>query len=145
MLVLDTNVVVAALASRRGASHWLVNGALTGEVEIAISVALALEYEAVLKRARLRELSWATEEEVDAILDALLATATLASPIRVRIRPAANDPADDMVLECALTAGADAIVSLNVRDLADASRRHGLRLLSPAEAVRELKRKDERT
>jgi putative PIN family toxin of toxin-antitoxin system len=141
MLVLDTNVLVAALASRTGASHWLVDGALAGKIDIAISVALALEYESVLKRERIREFSWAKEEEVDVILDALLSQASLAMPIRVRIRPAANDPGDDMVLECALTAGAEAIVSLNVRDLEDAAKRLGLKVISPAEAVRELKRK----
>jgi predicted nucleic acid-binding protein len=52
-VVLDTNVIVTALKSRRGASYQLIR--LIGEAmfRVNISVALALEYEEVLKRAGL--------------------------------------------------------------------------------------------
>ena len=65
MYVLDTNVVVAGLRSRNGASFRLLNLAIEGRLPIAVSVALALEYEAVLFREAHREVSWATAAEVE--------------------------------------------------------------------------------
>ena len=48
--ILDTNVLVAALRSRRGFSNRLLAQVGSGRFEIALSGPLALEYEAVLTR-----------------------------------------------------------------------------------------------
>lgn len=53
-VVLDTSVLVAALRSRRGASFRLIELLRAGTFEIAISVPLAIEYEAVLTRQAAR-------------------------------------------------------------------------------------------
>src|SRR5438270_5924805 len=58
MYVLDTNILVAALWSRKGASFELLSRAIEGRLAIAVSVALALEYEDVLKRVAIAEASW---------------------------------------------------------------------------------------
>jgi putative PIN family toxin of toxin-antitoxin system len=140
MYVLDTNILVAALWSRSGASFQLLERAVRGKLPIAVSVALALEYEAVLKRAQMREASWATLAELDNVLDALLAKAVLVMPIRTRLRPTLPDPADDMVLECAVQAGADAIVTMNRRDFAAAMPVYHVDVLKPGEALNRLKK-----
>ena len=49
-VVLDTNVLVAALRSKRGTSYQLIRSIGQGDWRPNISVALALEYEDVLKR-----------------------------------------------------------------------------------------------
>ncbi len=49
-VVLDTNVLVAALRSKRGASHRLLSELGNGLWRPNLTVAVALEYEAVLKR-----------------------------------------------------------------------------------------------
>lgn len=49
-VVLDTNVVVAALRSRQGASAAVLLRAGLGEFEFCLSVALFLEYEGAVKR-----------------------------------------------------------------------------------------------
>jgi predicted nucleic acid-binding protein len=85
-----------------------------------ISVALVLEYEAVLNHAAMREASWASKMELDQVLDAVVGQARRIMPIRTKLRPTLRDPADDMVLECAVQAGADAIVTMNVRDFTPA-------------------------
>lgn len=133
MTVIDTNILVAALWSRTGASFRIIEGVLRGEIAIAVSVALALEYEDVLKRAAMREASWASLAELDIVLDALLGQAKLVAPIRVRGRPFLRDANDDMVLECALQARADAILTMNVRDFASVDRRFGIEIIKPGE------------
>jgi predicted nucleic acid-binding protein len=49
--VLDTDVIVAALRSKQGASRQLLLAALNKRFELLLSVPLILEYEAVLTRA----------------------------------------------------------------------------------------------
>jgi len=50
-LVLDTDVVVAAMRSPQGASAAIVRAARTRQTTLLTSVSLALEYEAVCYRA----------------------------------------------------------------------------------------------
>lgn len=142
MFVLDTNVLVAGLFSRRGASFWLLERAVDGGLPIAVSVAMALEYEDVLLRPAMLAQGWASAEQISTVLDAILAHAVLVQPIRVRRRPALPDPGDDLVLECALEAHADAIITMNVRDFAGASENYGLRILKPGDLVAELRKEE---
>jgi putative PIN family toxin of toxin-antitoxin system len=118
MIVLDTSVIIAAMYSQKGASHGLLIRALEGKLEFAVSVALALEYEAVLLRETTLERAWASKEETEIVIDGLLSMATLVTPIRFQQRPLLPDPGDDLIVECALQAGATSIVTLNIKDFA---------------------------
>jgi predicted nucleic acid-binding protein len=51
-IVLDTNVIIAAQRSRRGASAKLMTLVGTGRFEVHLSVPLVLEYEDVLRRQK---------------------------------------------------------------------------------------------
>ena len=143
MYVLDANVLVAALFSRRGASFWLLERVVDGGLPIAVSVALALEYEDFLLRPAMLAQGWASADQVSTVLDAVLAQAVLVQPIRIRRRPALPDPGDDLVLECALEAQAAAIVTMNLRDFARASRNYGLEILKPGDLVAKLRKEDQ--
>lgn len=140
MHVLDSNVIVSGLFSRRGASFWLLERAISGQLAFAISVALALEYEDVLFRPESLVRSWAEADQIDAVLDALFAAAKLVQPIRFRQRPALPDPGDDLVLECALQAQAEAIVTTNIRDFASVEAIYGVKVMRPGELVAKLRR-----
>lgn len=110
-MVVDANVMLSALRSTRGASHWLLREMLAGNIAFAVSPAIALEYEDVLKRpGHLGKDPWLAEDQVDTVLDAVFSRACLASPW-FRFRPFLTDPKDDIYIECALTAGAKFIVS----------------------------------
>ena len=68
-LVVDTNVLVAGLRSRRGAAFRLLSILNNARWQINLSVALLLEYEEVLKReSTILQLSY---EDVDEIVNAL--------------------------------------------------------------------------
>jgi len=50
-------------------------------------------------------------------------------------RPQVRDPADDMVLETAVNAMVDAIVTFNGKDFGDVPRRFGIEILLPRDAL----------
>jgi len=133
-IVLDTDVMVAALRSNAGSSRQLLISALRKRFELLLSVPLMLEYEAVLKRPEHLRTAGATRNDIDAILDALAATGVPVTP-NFSWRPELSDPGDEMVLEAAVNGQADLIVTFNVTHLRHGARRFGIRAIWPAEAL----------
>src|SRR5574341_2245403 len=112
-IVVDTNVVVAGLRSRRGAAFQLLSQVGKGPFEIALSVPLVLEYEdALLRHADVTKLN---RRDVDAVLDYFCKVAHL-QRIFFLWRPLLPDPKDDMLLELAVAARCRSIITYNVRD-----------------------------
>ena len=92
--------------------------------------ALFLEYEDVLKRPEQREVSGLTLRQVD---DALAARASAIEPVEIRFawRSQLSDPGYEMVLDAAINGRADALITHNLADFAQAAPRFGLVLISP--------------
>ena len=131
-IVVDTNVLVAALRSQTGASHALLLHIHRRRVTPLLSVPLLMEYEEVLKRPGL--LPHLTSADVDTVLDQFAGRA-VAQRIHFLWRPFLPDPDDDMLVELALAGQASHIVTSNIRDLAPA-RTLGLEVVTPAEIIR---------
>jgi putative PIN family toxin of toxin-antitoxin system len=98
VVVVDTNVLVAATLSPFGASFQILSLLPERRFELLLSVPLMLEYEEVLKREDMRAQSHLTLEEVDVLLDMLAAVGTPCTPF-FQWRPQLSDPDDEMVLE----------------------------------------------
>ena len=132
-VVLDTDVMVAAFRSDRGASRRLLISALDGGFDLLASVPLMIEYEAVLARPEHLLPVGLDAGEVHAVLDAL---ANIAGPVALRFlwRPRLKDPADEMVLETAVNGSADWLVTFNTRHLAERARDFGIRVMRPVGA-----------
>jgi len=126
-IVIDTNVMVAGLRSRGGSAFRLLNHIGSGRFGINLSVALVLEYEAVLTR---------TEPQIaigrKLIGDVIDYHCSVARHHRIHFlwRPQLRDPKDDMVLELAVNSGSHCIVTYNVRDFAGCGR-FGVRAVTP--------------
>lgn len=135
VLVLDTCVLIAALRSSVGASSALLARVGQGPFTVGLTPALVFEYEAVCMRSlddfRL------TAEDITRLLDYLCLVGRKAA-VRFRVRPSVPDPADEMVVEAAVAAGANWIVTYNVRHLAAGAARFGIDVVTPAEALRRL-------
>jgi putative PIN family toxin of toxin-antitoxin system len=131
-LVLDTNILVAASRHRDGPSFALVQAVRHRRVKLYCSATLFLEYESVLKRPEQRVISGWSLQDVDAVLAEL---AGLLEPVELhfRWRPQLRDPADEMVLEAAVNASADALITYNERDFLPAAR-FNLAVLTPPAA-----------
>lgn len=130
-IVLDTNVLISAQRSRRGASSKLLSLFGTGKFEAHLSVALVLEYEEILMRHRL-DLGL-SQDDVSELVDALCA---LSKPheIHYQWRPYLRDPDDEFVLDLAIATGCDYIVSFNRVHFVGVDR-FGIRVVTPGELL----------
>jgi predicted nucleic acid-binding protein len=101
------------------------------------SVALMLEYEAVLTRPEHLAAAGISADDANTVLDAL---AGVVEPVRLTFlwRPRLKDPADEMVLETAVNGVADCLVTFNLKHLGQAARTFGIRAVNPGEAWRAL-------
>ena len=134
-IVVDTNVLYAGLRSRRGASHRLLREiGRHASFRIHLSVPLVLEYEEIAKRhARTLGL---THRDIDDVLDYLCSVAGL-HDIFYLWRPFLPDPEDDMLLELAVEAGCQRIVTFNQRDFRGIEQ-FALRAVTPQEFLQEI-------
>ena len=134
-LVIDTNILVAALRNRNGPSFALMQLVRQNRIQMCCTPALFLEYEEVLKRTDQLRASALLAEDIDAILNEL---AGLISPVtsHYQWRPQLRDPADEMVLEAAANAQAQAIVTYNLRDFGPA-KLFGIPVLNPEQTFRQ--------
>ncbi len=129
-MVLDTDVLVAALRSDAGASRRILEAALARRFELLLSVPLMFEYEAVLSRPEHRAASGASAQDVSDVLDGLAAVGKHVK-LAFRWRPALPDPNDDMVLETAINGQARAIVTFNERHFNPVAAKFGCRVMRP--------------
>ena len=134
-LVIDSNILVAALRNRNGPYFALMQLVRQDRITMCCTPALFLEYEDVLKRTDQLRASALLAEDIDAILNEL---AGLISPVTTHYqwRPQLRDPADEMVLEAAANAQAQAIVTYNLRDFGPA-KLFGIPVLNPEQTFRQ--------
>lgn len=135
---MDTDVIVAALCSPRGASAAILRCLDEGLGTLLLSVPLALEYEAICQLAEHRLVTGLTLDDVEVFVNSLIA---LSEPVEAhfRWRPALQDPADEMVLETAVNGNADALVTFNQRHFKPVHPQFGIEVLLPREALRRMK------
>ena len=137
-IVLDTSVLVAAARSRNGASFKIVSMLPTPEIEIALSVAVYTEWQAVMTRPENLP-PGATPDDVLAFLRYLASIAHL-QDVHFLWRPFSRDPDDDMIVECAVASGCEYILTHNVKDFRRVEELK-VQAITPAELLNLLRRK----
>jgi putative PIN family toxin of toxin-antitoxin system len=137
-MVLDTDVIIAALRSPSGASAALLMAARRGELTMLANVALALEYEATCRRAEHGVAAGLSPTQVGVFIDTVIA---LAEPVETHFlwRPQLRDPGDELVLEAAVNGHANAIVTFNQRDFGEIPMKFSVEVLAPVDALRRIK------
>jgi predicted nucleic acid-binding protein len=128
-VVIDTNVLFEGLTRQGGATGLIVDAWLSGLLEVYISNALAYEYIDVLSR-KLSDSRWS---KLQPVLGTLLKTAHF-TPIYYSWRPISPDAGDDLVVDCAMNAGA-IVITANLKDFRQAEESLGLQVMIPIELI----------
>ena len=134
-VVLDTCILFSALRSSAGASFKIVSSLPAKKFTPIVSTPLFFEYEEVLCRPR--QFANLSRRDVDDFLD-YFASVSEFQRIDFLWRPFLPDPNDDLVLEVAVAARVDSIVTYNLKDFAG-SDRLGVRIIRPQDFIKETK------
>ena len=126
-IILDTNVLVAAFKSSRGASYRLLSLIDSSKFHLNVSTPLVAEYEEILRR----EAPYINATEV---VDYLCSIANR-HKIFFLWRPILRDPDDDFILELAVKCNA-IIVTWNIKDFRKASD-FGIRVMTPKDFLQQ--------
>ena len=131
LVVLDTNIIISGLYSKRGASYQLLKAAISGDLPCAISPLIALEYEGKIHDKIEEGFLRVSKGDCGRILDVLFATANVVwTPFQ--IRPVLSDPSDDKILECAISGNCTHIITFNTKHFIKiVTRLYGIQAVSP--------------
>lgn len=131
---MDTNVLLSALWSRKGAAFRLLQDLRQGLWTPVLSNHLLTEYEEVCKRhSNDIGLSF---QDIDDVLDALCSVAEEHSLLPGWV-PVLQDPDDEPILQMAVEANVRDIITRNIRHLKPA-RSFGIDVITPAEFLARL-------
>ncbi|MBF0275120.1 MAG: putative toxin-antitoxin system toxin component, PIN family [Nitrospinae bacterium] len=128
-IVIDTNVIISALRSKRGTSYALMNQLEELDLQPAVSVPLVMEYEKVAFLQQ--DLLSFSPNEIQDYID-YICRISLKQKIHFLWRPFLRDPKDDMVLELAVAASCRYIVTFNKKDFVRADT-FGILAITPKE------------
>jgi putative PIN family toxin of toxin-antitoxin system len=129
-VVIDTNVLVAASRSRRGASFALVGSIPSDLFQICLSVSLYTEWLEVLSRPENLPPGMSAEDTHGFVR--YLARQAHLQEIHFLWRPFLTDSDDDMVIELALAAGCEYIITHNCADFIGAEQL-GINVITPSD------------
>jgi putative PIN family toxin of toxin-antitoxin system len=128
-IILDTNILVAAFRSRRGAANLLLSKLNDERWQVNVSTALLLEYEDVLKRLQMK--AFISDSDVEIFINGLCSISEYQN-IFYLWRLLAKDPNDAFILELAVRVNADFIITYNQKDF-PAAADFGIKLVTPKE------------
>ena len=136
---MDSNVIVASLISARGDNRAVLRACLDGAPQPVIGEALFLEYEDVMGRPKLFQRSPLSKLERQQLLEAFLSVCEWVH-VYYGWRPNLSDEGDNHLMELAVAAGVDWIVTNNVTGFRRADLRFPqIGIIRPREFMREMK------
>jgi putative PIN family toxin of toxin-antitoxin system len=127
-VVLDSNVIISAILFG-GHPRAVLELAIRGDIELLLSIAILDEVRDVLMRPKFG----LSAEQVIRIIDELHAISKVINP-SITINAVKNDPDDNMVLECAVEAKAEYIITGDSH-LLEVVDYHGIKIIAPADFV----------
>jgi putative PIN family toxin of toxin-antitoxin system len=130
-VVLDTNVLVAgACRHEHSAAYRVLMAVLQGPIPIMLTEGVVAEYEDVLSRPSVRQLTGLTPKQSSELVLELISLSHQ-TQLHFSWRPNLMDEADNKFIEAAIAASA-IIVTYNVRDFAKPDlKKHGWEVMTP--------------
>lgn len=133
-VVFDTNIFISAIIFG-GNPRAILELARAGEIKLITSKAILLE----LAKKLHSKFSWG-QGEIEEVVGGIGAFAQIVNPGK-KVRKIKADPADNRVLETALEAQAEFIISGDKRHILPLKKFKNVVIVSPAEFLKEAKKK----
>ena len=117
-VVFDTNVLISATLWNESSAQKILHKLIEEDYDIFLSLEIIEEYKKVLKR----DFDY-SEEEINNFISIIMQFSNIIEPNTI-INIIQNDPEDNRILECAVSASADIILSydkhlLNLKEFND--------------------------
>ena len=109
-VVLDTNVIISALLSSKGAPAQIIQRWEAGEFLVVTSQTLVTELKQTLAYPRVRKYLKLSSDDIEKFIEHLNVVAIVVTP-QSMLKVVEQDPDDDRVIECAVAGKASYIVS----------------------------------
>lgn len=127
MIVCDSHVLISALLFPGGSPDKVFQRILSGRLDHATSPEILTEIEGVLTRKFSK-----LQERIPELLDLIASVSTLVYP-KMRIQHIKADPPDNRILECAVSAEAQFLVSGDRKHMLPLRTFRGIHIVSPSE------------
>ncbi|HCU56676.1 MAG TPA: putative toxin-antitoxin system toxin component, PIN family [Anaerolineaceae bacterium] len=130
IVVLDTSVIISALLSAEGPPAQIIDLWEAGVFDVAISTPLLDELKRALDYPQVKKFQKMTPDEINTLLGRWSTLSVYVEP-EVALEVVEDDPDDNRVLECAVAAKANYIISGD-KHLLDLGEYRGIEVLPPA-------------
>lgn len=125
IIVCDTNVLVSALAFPGGVPDKILRAVFSGRLEHATSPDILTELRKVLKKVLGVE-----DKTIESLVKFVAESSRLVYPTE-RLHIIKEDESDNRILECAVTAKADFLITGDKKHLLPIKKYHGTAIVSP--------------
>jgi putative PIN family toxin of toxin-antitoxin system len=132
-VVLDTNVLISAIVFG-GKPREILNRIIKGQIQFAISKDILNEMEGVLSGRKFQY----PEQVIQVIRKAVEELGEFVIP-KKKVKKIVKDPDDNKILECALAAEADLIISGDIH-LLELKQYKNIQIVSPSEYLKKYKK-----
>ncbi len=136
-IVIDTSVWISALITKDSKARELLGLVFYAKLYPQMSEALFREYEDVMKRKKIQNLTPLSSLEQNELFEAYLSTCKW-NEIYYMWRPNLKDENDNFVVELAVASGAEAIITYNIKDFKNAELIFNHKIISPEDFIKEM-------
>lgn len=136
-IVIDTSVWISALITRDSKARELLRLVFQAKLSPQMSESLFREYEDVMRRKKIQDLTPLSLLEQNELFEAYLSTCKW-NEIYYIWRPNLKDENDNFVVELAITSGAEAIITYNIKDFKNAELIFKHKITTPEDFIKEM-------
>ena len=137
-VVIDTSVWISALITKESSARDVLRLVLEDKVTPQMGEALFYEYEEVMKRTKIQNLTPLSVEEQNTLLYAYLSSAKW-NEIYYMWRPNLKDEDDNFIVELAVASGAEYIITYNIKDFKNAELVFKHKIITPEQFIKDFK------
>jgi putative PIN family toxin of toxin-antitoxin system len=139
-VVLDSNVLLRALLSRTGPSAELLEQVLQGRIQLVLSPTIVREVRKGFFKPTVRQRYPLSLQDIAEYL-ARLQRLSVLLPADVDVKGGSRDPKDNPILACAVSGGADFLITDDRRHLLPMKHFHGVQIVSVPDFLKRLRRR----